>query len=81
MQKLLTNATKKRTTTREDLIADDCIQVFLTAILSAKWLVAERTPIKTWIGPLGRGLDFHFSDISNTLWGEKLGCDAGRDVA
>lgn len=77
----LTKATKKRTTTFEDLIAEDCIQVFLTAIRSAKWLVAESTPMKSWILIDGSGCDFHLTEKSNTLWGEKLGCDVGREVA
>lgn len=76
-----TSATKKRATTFEDLIAADCIQVFLTAIRSAKWFVAERIPMKTSMGPLGNGWDFHFSDISNTHWSEKLGWETGREVA
>lgn len=77
----LTNATKKRTTTSKDLIAGDCIQVFLTAMRSAKWLVAESIPIKSLTGVLGNGRAFHFVDISSTLWGEKLGWDVGREVA
>lgn len=30
---------------------------------------------------MGKGWDFHFGDISRTLWGEKLGCEVGRHVA
>ncbi len=77
----LTNATKNRTTTFEDLIAVACIQVFLTAMRSAKWLVADSTPTKSWILLLGVGWVFHLSENSNTRWGEKLGWEVGRDVA
>lgn len=62
-------------------MAEDCIQVCLTAMRSAKWLVAERIPIKSRIDLLGKGEAFHFGDISSTLWGEKLGWEVGREVA
>lgn len=61
-------------------MAEDCIHVFLTAMRSAKWLVADKTPIKSLILPSGIGRAFHWSDISNTLWGEKLGWEVGREV-
>lgn len=46
MHNLLTSATKNRATTLEDLISEVCIQVFLTAMRSAKWFDAESIPIK-----------------------------------
>lgn len=79
--RFLTSATKKRTTTSETLIAKDCIHVFLIAIRSAKWFVADKIPIKTRTGWRGNGLAFHISDISITLCGEKLGWEIGSDVA
>jgi hypothetical protein len=33
------------------------------------------------MGLFGKGWAFHFSDISNTRWGEKLGWELGREVA
>lgn len=76
-----TNATKKRATTLEDFISRCCIQDFLTAILSAKWLPAERMPIKSSTGPFGRGAACHLLDISRCLWGAKLGWDDGKEAA
>lgn len=78
---LLTSATKKRVTTFDDLISLCCIQDFLTAILSAKWLPAERIPINISTGPSGTAGAFHLLDISRSLWGAKLGCDMGNDAA
>jgi len=79
--KNLTSATKNRATTSEDWIGADCIHVFLTAMRSAKWFEAERTPMKSLIGCFGKGLAFQVSVISSTLWGEKLGWEVGREVA
>jgi len=58
-----------------------CIQDFLTAILSAKWLPAERMPMKSSTGPSGRGGACHLLDISRCLCGAKLGCDNGKEAA
>lgn len=77
----LTSATKNRATTFPNWIAGNCIQVFLIAIRSAKWFVAERMPIKSWIGSSGTGRAFHLSDISKTFCREKLGWAFGREVA
>jgi hypothetical protein len=62
-------------------MAGNCIQVFLIAMRSAKWFVAERIPMKSWIGFSGKGRAFHLSDISKTFWREKLGWALGRAVA
>ena len=76
-----TSATKKRATTLEDLISLCCIQDFLTAIRSAKWLPAERMPMNNSTGPSGRGGAFHLLDFSRSFCGAKLGCDVGKDAA
>jgi hypothetical protein len=59
----LTKATKKRATTLDDLLVE-IIHDFRTAMRSAKWLVAERMPIKSSTGSVGKGEAFHCSDIS-----------------
>jgi hypothetical protein len=76
-----TSATKNRATAFPDWIAGNCIQVFLIAMRSAKWFVAERMPMKRLIGSSGTVRAFHLSDISKTCWREKLGCAFGSAVA
>jgi hypothetical protein len=77
----LTKATKKRATALPSWMAGYCIHVFLIAMRSAKWLVAERIPINNWADTFGRGRARHLSVISSTCWGEKLGWVWGREVA
>ena len=77
----LTNAMKNRATTLEDLTKLCCIQDFLTAIRSAKWLPAESMPMKSSTGPSGRGGACHLGNFSRCNWGAKLGCDAGKEAA
>lgn len=48
---------------------------------SAKWFEEEIMPIKSSIELVGKGRDFQLSDISNIWTGEKLGWEAGREVA
>jgi hypothetical protein len=67
------SATKNRATTSEDLIEGCCIHVFLTAMRSEKWLVAERTPMKRRKGVPGNGGAFHSEENSIAFCGEKLG--------
>ena len=76
-----TSATKNRATAFPNWIAGNCIQVFLIAMRSEKWFVAERMPMKRWIGSSGTGRAFHLSDISKTCWREKLGWAFGSAVA
>lgn len=77
----LTSATKKRATTFEDLIRLCCIQDFLTAIRSAKWLPAERIPTKSSTCSSGSGGAFHLLEKSRCRCGAKLGCDEGKEAA
>lgn len=77
----LTSATKNRATTLEDVINLCCIHDFLTAIRSAKWLPAERMPMKSSTCPSGRGGARHLVNISRCFCGAKLGCEVGREAA
>lgn len=76
----VTRATKKRATMLDDFLVY-IIHDFLTAIRSAKWLAAERMPMKSSMGSVGSGGALHCSDISRYLSGAKLGCELGRELA
>jgi len=75
-----TRATKNRATTFDDFWEAD-IHVFLTAIRSAKWLPADRIPMKISTGSSGRGGACQLGNISRCFCGEKLGCVVGKDPA
>lgn len=75
-----TRATKNRATIVEDFLTVR-IHDFLTAIRSAKWLPAERMPMKSSTGPSGSGSACHSSDISRLFCGAKLGCEVGNEPA
>lgn len=77
---IITRATKNRATILDDFLVY-IIHDFRTAIRSAKWLAADRMPIKSSTGSVGSGGALHWSDISRYLSGEKLGCELGRELA
>jgi hypothetical protein len=80
VRKVVTRATKNLATMLDDFLVY-IIHDFLTAIRSAKWLAAERMPMKSSTGSVGSGGALHCSDISRYLSSAKLGCELGRELA
>lgn len=74
-----TSATKKWATTFEDSISLWCIQDFLTAMHSIKWLFAERIPMNNLTSSSIIGGAFHFF-ISRCVWEAKLRSDVGKEI-